>query len=152
MDQSIVINRLSAFTTVVAAELRNLAQQIGENYQELTDDAIKEMIDSPNHHLFVAETSDAKIVGMVLVMIYRIPYVKKAYLEDLSVDSSFRGKGIGTQLLEHAVSYANENGAAYIDFTSKPERASGNRLYEKLGFIKRETNVYRKIFNYGKTK
>lgn len=152
MNQQITINRFSDFSPSAADMLRNLAQQIGNNYQELTNDAIQEMIDSKNHHLFVAKTTDDMIVGMVLVMIYRIPYVKKAYLEDLSVDSSHRGKGIGTMLLEHAITYAGENGAAYIDFTSKPERASGNRLYEKLGFEKRETNVYRKIFNYGKTK
>jgi ribosomal protein S18 acetylase RimI-like enzyme len=151
MDQ-ITINRLSGFSPSTAAMLRSLAQQIGSNYQELTDDAIREMIDSSSHHIFVAQTGDDTIVGMVLIMIYRIPYVKKAYLEDLSVDASYRGKGIGTMLLEHAVSYAGDNGAAYIDFTSKPERISGNRLYEKLGFEKRQTNVYRKVFTYGKTK
>lgn len=152
MNQQIIINRLSDLTPGTADTLRNLAQQIGSNYQELTDEAIHEMIDSPNHHLFVAHTTDDTIVGMVLVMLYRIPYVKKAYLEDLSVDSAHRGMGIGTKLLEHAVTFAGENGAAYIDFTSKPERISGNQLYEKLGFEKRETNVYRKIFTYGKTK
>lgn len=149
--QQISINRVSEFSVHTANALRSLAKQLGENYQELTDENIREMLASPNHTLFTA-TIDDVIVGMVLIMVYRIPYVKKAYVEDLSVDKAYRGNGIGTSLLEHAVAFAGDSGAAYVDFTSKPERVTGNRLYEKLGFQKRETNIYRKIFHYGKAK
>jgi ribosomal protein S18 acetylase RimI-like enzyme len=89
---------------------------------------------------------------MILLLVYRIPYVRKAYLDDLVVDKAFRGKGLGTKLIEYVIAYAKSHGAAYLDFTSKPERAEGNRLYKELGFTLRETNVYRKIFDYGNTK
>lgn len=152
MNQDIVIKRVSEFSTQTADAVRNLAQQVGENYQELHDEDLVEMIASPNHNLFIAVAGDDKIAGMILVMVYRIPYVKKAYLDDLAVDTAFRGMGIGAKLLEYATTFAEESGAAYVDCTSKPERTSGNSLYQKMGFEKRESNVYRKIFHYGKTK
>ena len=149
MDQNtFTISRIDSFSPHTADALRSLAQQVGGKYQELTDDDIKEMLDSPMHNLFIASSSEGIVVGMILVLVYRIPYVRKAYLDDLVVDSDYRGHGIGTALLESAITFAKEHGAAYADFTSRPERTSGNSLYEKLGFQKRETNIYRKIFNY----
>jgi ribosomal protein S18 acetylase RimI-like enzyme len=85
---------------------------------------------------------------MVTVLIFRIPYVKKAYLDDLIVDEAFRGHGLGSKLLQKAISLAKEKDAAYVDFTSRPRRIAGNTLYEKLGFKKRDTNVYRLILSY----
>ena len=111
------------------------------------------MLASPNHIIFIArETSTNKIAGMILLMLYRIPYVRKAYFEDLVIDEQFRGLGLGTQLMQKVLEFAKENGAAYLDCTSRPERGAGNNLYEKLGFQKRDTNVYRFIITYGKVK
>ena len=84
-----------------------------------------------------------------MAIIYRIPYVKKAYLDDLIVDPEFRGHGIGSALMKHATNFSREKGAAYVDFTARPRREDSNGLYEKLGFKKRDTNVYRVIFDYG---
>ena len=65
------------------------------------------------------------------------------------VDESYRGRHIGTMLMERAISLAVEKGASYIDLTARPRRDASNKLYEVLGFQKRETNVYRKIIDYG---
>ncbi len=149
-QQSYKIQQLTSFSPEIGDSLRLLSQQVGDNYQELTDADIKEMLASPNHFLFIATSSDGTIAGMILALVYRIPYVRKAYLDDLIVDTHYQGQGIGSALLEHAVSFTKEHGAAYVDFTSRPERVSGNSLYTKLGFKKRDTNIYRKIFHYGK--
>jgi ribosomal protein S18 acetylase RimI-like enzyme len=124
-----------------------LAKQIGENYHELTDQDMKDMVDSSCNNLLVARHDD-QIVGMVTLLVYRIPYVKKAYIDDLIVDESFRGHGLGSILLDKAIAKAKEMDVAYIDFTSRPRRVAGNSLYEKLGFKKRDTNVYRLILSY----
>lgn len=139
------------FTPEIATSLRHLAEQLGKNYQELTDDAIKEMLSYPTHNILIARDNQTnQIAGMILCMVYRIPYIRKAYLDDLVVDKAFRKRGIATKLFQAAIDFAKEHGAAYIDFTSKPQRDAGNTLYEKLGFERRDTNLYRISITYGK--
>jgi len=144
------IEILREFSPEAGTALRNLVSQLGKNHQELTDDAIKEMLSYPTHNIFIARDIQTNfIAGMMLCMVYRIPYVRKGYLDDLVVDENFRNRGIATLLFQSALAYAKENGAAYVDFTSRPQRDAGNTLYEKLGFKKRDTNLYRIIYNYG---
>lgn len=152
-DQMIQIQKVTEFTPALAEEIRHLAKQEGDNYQDLTDDDLKEMISYPTHTLLIArDIESGRAAGMILVMTYRIPYVRKAYLDDLVVDTDFRQRGIATQLFHTALDVAKESGAAYVDFTSKPARVAGNNLYEKLGFVSHDTNIYRYIFHYGKDK
>src|SRR5882672_314218 len=141
-----IIERVTTFSPEIAEAVRNLASQIGKNYKTLTDDDLKEILNSSQSFLFISrEVSTNQIAGMVMAIVYRIPYVKKAYLDDLIVDPQFRGKGIATALMKHAASFAKEKGAAYVDFTERPRRTESNNLYGKLGFDKRDTNVYRLI-------
>ncbi|HSA84369.1 MAG TPA: GNAT family N-acetyltransferase, partial [Patescibacteria group bacterium] len=63
---------------------------------------------------------------------------------------AFRGRGIANLLMQSAITAAKEKGVSYIDLTAKPEREEGNGLYEKFGFEKRNTSVYRLAFDYGK--
>lgn len=150
MEPTIVIEQLTSYNTTDANALRHLAQQIGTNYQTLTDEAIQEMLASDMHFLYVARRDDTHaIVGMLLLLVYRIPYVKKAYLEDLVVDRDYRNKGIATKLFSEVLGIARQKGAAYVDFTSRAERGASIGLYEKFGFQKRDTNVYRVVFTYG---
>ncbi|MEK7060924.1 MAG: GNAT family N-acetyltransferase, partial [Patescibacteria group bacterium] len=65
---------------------------------------------------------------------------------DIVVDEEYRGKGIGTKLITAAINQARKEGVKHIDFTSRPQRVAANRLYQRLGFKKRETNVYRLNF------
>ena len=149
-NSSVRIETIKEFTPEIAENVRHLAEQLGKNYQELTDEALKEILSYPTHTIFIArDTKSNEVAGMILCMVYRIPYVRKAYLDDLVVDTNFRGRGIATILLKAAMEFAKEKGAAYVDFTSRPLRGAGNNLYEKLGFTKRDTNVYRIIYNYG---
>ncbi len=146
----IIIEDLKTFTKEEADKIRELAQIIGRNYKHLTDSDLQEIIESKNTFFFVArDVETSSIVGMVLLLVYRIPYVRKAYFDDLVVEEKYRGKGVGSALLQKVVDTAKEKGAAYLDFSSRPRREEGNNLYEKFGFVKRETNVYRQIFDYG---
>lgn len=151
MDESqFVISEVDSFSHDLLETVRSLAQQEGRNYKDLSNDDLKEIIDSSSTYLYIAkEVVSDKIVGMVTLVLYRIPYVRKASMEDLVVDESYRGRGIGTMLIEKVLKEAGRKGAAYIDFTSRPRREGENSMYEKLGFQKRETNIYRHIFDYG---
>ena len=96
-----------------------------------------------SNQVFVArELVNNKIVGMLTLIVYRIPVWKKGWIEDLVVDKDYRNKGIGTKLIKHAVKNAKALGVSSLNFTSSPQREDANRLYHKLGFKKRDTSVY----------
>ena len=77
------------------------------------------------------------------LVVFRIPTGVRAWIEDVVVDTEARGMGIGQALNEYAIQLAEQAGAKTIDLTSRPSRESANRLYQRLGFVARETNVYR---------
>lgn len=140
----IVVERITKFSSEVAEAIRNLVSQLVSDDRSLTDDEFKEMIEPKQNFLFIArEVSTNKIAGVVMISIYRIPDSKKCYLDDIIVDENFRGRGVATILFDKVIATAKENNAEYIMLTSNPKRVAGIKLYEKLGFKKRETNVYR---------
>ena len=67
----------------------------------------------------------------------------RAWIEDVVVDESARGRGIGAALNRRAIEIARQAGARTVDLTSRPDREAANRLYARLGFNQRNTNVYR---------
>jgi len=67
----------------------------------------------------------------------------RAWIEDVVVDESARGRGVGEALTREAIRHASERGARTVDLTSRPSRAAANRLYQRVGFVERETRVYR---------
>lgn len=146
-QKEFIIEQVKTFSTEDADAIRSLTKQIGKNYKELTDQDVKDMLNSSTNTLLVVR-SESTIVAMITLLIFRIPYVKKGYLDDLVVDSQFRKHGLGTKLLKKALEIAKENGVAYVDLTARPRREAGNTLYEKLGFKKRDTNVYRLSYTY----
>ena len=103
---------------------------------------MEEMIMSPATQLLVAR-SDGKIIGMLMLVLFRIPTGLRAWIEDVVVDGDARGKGAGEALTRAAVASAIERGARTVDLTSRPSREAANRLYQRCGFKLRETNFYR---------
>lgn len=147
----IVIEQLTSFSPESAEDIRSLAKKLGDNFQPLTDQDLKDMLTSPTTYVFVARDKEVdKIIGMATLVIYRIPYLKKAYLDDFVVLDEYQGKGIGSDLLKAVLNKAKTEGAAYIEFTSNPKRVGANKFYQKFGFQKRDTNVYRHDFDHEK--
>lgn len=137
-------------TTDVMDSLKRLTPKLGKNYKLLSDKDVEEIFSSKNTFVFVArDTEKSRIVGMLTLLVFRIPYVRKGIIEDVVVDEEYRGQGIGEQLMEKALFMAGEKGVSYVDLTSSPTRTASNSLYKKLGFELRETNVYRKVIDYG---
>ena len=94
------------------------------------------------HESLVAKEGK-KVWGMLSLVLFPIPTGTKAWVEDVVVDSSARGKGIGKALMNHALKKVREKRGKSIDLTSRPSRETANKLYQSLGYQKRETNVYR---------
>lgn len=83
------------------------------------------------------------IVGMLTLVTFRLPTGVRAWIEDVVVDSGSRGRGVGEALTQAALEIAADRGAQTVDLTSRPSREAANRLYHRMGFEPRETNVYR---------
>ena len=87
--------------------------------------------------------ADGRIVGSLTLALCRIPTGLRAWIEDVVVDGEARGRGVGEALSRHALDVAREAGARTVDLTSRPSREAANRLYQRIGFVERDTNVYR---------
>lgn len=86
---------------------------------------------------------DGRIAGSLTLVVFPIPTGIRAWIEDVVVDDAARGHGVGAALNVRAIELAAELGAKTVDLTSRPSREAANRLYQRLGFVARETNVYR---------
>lgn len=84
-----------------------------------------------------------EIVGSLTLVMFRIPTGLRAWIEDVVVDESARGRGVGDALNQFALARARDAGCRTVDLTSRPSREAANRLYQRIGFTRRETNVYR---------
>jgi ribosomal protein S18 acetylase RimI-like enzyme len=94
--------------------------------------------------LVARDTEQAgKIVGSLSLVVFRIPTGVRAWIEDVVVDPVERGRGIGEALTRAALQRAEQEGAKTVDLTSRPSREAANRLYQRVGFVQRVTNLYR---------
>ena len=124
--------------------LAKLVPQLSSSAPPLTADQVSELVSSPATVLLVARRDDDRaIVGTLTLALFRIPTGLRAWIEDVIVDEAASGAGIGGQLTTAAINRARQAGARTVDLTSSPRREAANHLYEKLGFQRRETNVWR---------
>ena len=127
----------------LVAAVTALLPQLSRSAPAPTVEQLARVVAGPATTLFVAE-DDGRIVGSLTLAVFEIPTARRAWIEDVVTDADARGKGVASALVNAALSHAAELGAHTVDLTSRPERADANRLYVKLGFEQRTTNVYRK--------
>ncbi len=139
------IERATEVTDELMAAFDRLIPQLSSSNPPPTRDEVREIIASPATVLFIARDPDRDnaIVGALTLALFRIPTGLRAWIEDVIVDAASRGKGIGEALCRAALDHARMAGATTVDLTSRPSREAANRLYQRLGFERRETNVYR---------
>jgi ribosomal protein S18 acetylase RimI-like enzyme len=127
-------------TEEVVEALARLLPQLSS--AEPPDASALAVIMSAGSTVFVARV-DGRIVGSLTLVMYRIPTGLKAWIEDVVVDETARGHGVGEALNRAALEEARRRGAKAVSLTSRPSRQAANRLYQRLGFVARDTNVYR---------
>jgi ribosomal protein S18 acetylase RimI-like enzyme len=137
------IKEVTRFSNRVFNAVLKLLPQLDPDSELLTEIYFKEILKSKTTHFFVVELNNKQIAGMLTIGTYDILTGKKVWIEDVVVDESQRGKGIGSELTLFAVDFAKSKGYKAIELTSRPARIAANQLYQNLGFILRETNVYR---------
>jgi ribosomal protein S18 acetylase RimI-like enzyme len=106
---------------------------------------MEQMVGSDACSLLVARDDEAggQIIGTLTLITFRIPTGIRAWIEDVVVDDQVRGKGAGEALTRAALQRARELGAKTVDLTSRPTREAANRLYQRVGFDLRHSNLYR---------
>ena len=101
---------------------------------------LKELLAAQGSVLLLARV-EGRIVGTVTLVTFRTTTGLRARIEDVVVDDAARGHGVGAALIEEALRLAQEKGASHVSLTSRSEREAAIRLYERLGFKVRDTNV-----------
>jgi ribosomal protein S18 acetylase RimI-like enzyme len=141
---SVTIEAVTEPTDEVRQALARLIPQLSSSPPPDAEQ-LAELVAHPDSVLFVARL-DGTIVGSLTLVQYRIPTGLKAWIEDVVVDESARGHGIGEMLNQAALDEARRRGHKGVSLTSRPSREAANRLYQRIGFTARQTNVYRYDF------
>jgi ribosomal protein S18 acetylase RimI-like enzyme len=142
MSDGVVVEEAAEVTPALVEAFAALVPQLSSTAPAPTAGDIEEMLAAPSTTVFVARLGDA-LVGTLTLVVFRIPTGIRAWIEDVVTDERARGHGVGEALNRAAIAKAASLGAKTIELTSRPSREAANRLYQRIGFVARDTNVYR---------
>ena len=141
---AVTVSEQTELTPDLREAFDRLIPQLSSSNPPPTDDELRHIIASPSSILLVARDGDeGAILGSLTLVVFPIPTGIRAWIEDVVVDGAARGRGVGEALNRAALDRARAEGAKTVDLTSRPSRDVANRLYQRLGFVPRETNIYR---------
>ena len=133
----------STVTDELVRAFATLIPQLSSSNPPPTAAELAEIIAAPATQLLLAVDDDGTVLGALTLAVFRIPTGVRAWIEDVVVDDVARGRGVGEALNQEALTRARAAGATTVDLTSRPSREAANRLYQRIGFQQRTTNVYR---------
>lgn len=134
------IVRVEAWSEALAGELARLLPQLSAAARADAD-RLRALVENPCTALFAARTA-GHIVGMAALAWYDVPTGRKAWIEDVVVDETARGRGAGRALVAAAIGEASRIGAGRVWLTSRPARRAARALYRSMGFEAAETEVF----------
>jgi len=142
---SVTIEVVTEVTAEVVESIARLIPQLSSTALPPNRDELAGIVASPGATLFVGrlDAPGRPIVGTLTLITCRIPTGVHAMIEDVVVDEAARGAGCGAALVAAALERAREAGVRNVDLSSRPSREAANRLYVRMGFEQRETNLYR---------
>ena len=129
-------------TPKLARALASLLPQLNATLVAPTQPELAAVLSDPATTLLVASENGA-IVATATVIVYTTPAWVKARIEDVVVDERARGRGVGEALIRECINVARQRGAQLVELQSARRREAANRLYPRLGFELRESNLYR---------
>ncbi len=135
------IERVTEPADDVAAALDRLLPQLSATRTGPTLAELAEITSAPGTVLLVAREDD-RILGTLTLVLYRIPTGARAWIHDVVVDEAARGRGVGEALTKAALEIATDAGAETVNLTTRRHREAAHRLYERLGFVPRESDVF----------
>ena len=141
--QGVRIDEAAAVSDELVAAVAGLVAQLSASADPPQRARLGEIVASPASRLLLARDEHGQLVGMLTLVLFPIPTGIRAWIEDVVVEEHSRGGGIAAALTQEALRLAAAHGARTVELTSRPGREAANRLYAKLGFRRRDTNVYR---------
>jgi GNAT superfamily N-acetyltransferase len=131
-------------TPDIEQALARLLPQLNPTLPVPTMERLQALVADPAATLLVARDGD-EIIGTATVIVYTTPFWIKARLDEVVVDRSARGKGVGEAIVNACLDMARERGAQVAELQSGrgPAREVANRLYRRMGFQLRDSNLYR---------
>jgi ribosomal protein S18 acetylase RimI-like enzyme len=139
----ITIDQARTADDALVAAMGRLVPLLSRSADPPDREQLEEMVSAPGTVLLTARDGAGEIVGTLTLVTFRIPTGIRAWIEDVIVDEAARGQGVGEALTRAALDAAAGRGAKTVDLTSRPSREAANRLYQRMGFEARHTNVYR---------
>ena len=138
------IEVVRAATPELHVALARLLPQLNPTLPVPDVERLERLLADPDVTLLVAKEGD-DIVGTTTVIVYTTPFWIKARLDEVVVDASARGKGVGEALVTAALDIGRERGAQVAELQSGrgPNREAAHRLYQRLGFQIRSSDVMR---------
>jgi len=138
------VEKVSEVTDEVYTAVRLLVPQLGANKIIPTRDELNALVRSEAAIFLIARypDKDSEISGILTLTVYRVPTGIRSIVEDVIVDERLRRRGIAEALMRHAIELAGQAGASVLALSSNPARQAANKLYQSMGFQKRETNSY----------
>jgi ribosomal protein S18 acetylase RimI-like enzyme len=144
MSATVTVSEATEVTPELIAAFDRLVPQLSSSNPPPSPELLTSIVTSDATRLLVArDDATGEILGSLSLVLFHIPTGLRAWIEDVVVDGDARGKGVGEALNLHALDLARQAGAGTVDLTSRPKREVANRLYKRLGFVQRDTNVYR---------
>jgi ribosomal protein S18 acetylase RimI-like enzyme len=141
--QRVKVEIATTLTPAIVDAVERLVPQLSRSSPPPTTAELGDVVASPATDLFIAIDDTGTVIGMATLATFRIPTGLRAWIEDVVVDEAGRGQGVGEALTQAMVDRARELGCRTVDLTSRPSREAANRLYQRAGFVPRDTNIYR---------
>jgi ribosomal protein S18 acetylase RimI-like enzyme len=135
------VERVDEPSEELQAAIARLVPQLSTRREPPGPSELAELLATPNTTLLVGRV-DGAIVGMLTLVLYRVPTGLRGWIHDVVVDQGARGRGLGEALTQEALRLAEDAGVETVHLTSRTQREAANRLYRRLGFSRYETNVY----------
>tara|TARA_Y100000815_G_C12976763_1_gene362563 strand:- start:6 stop:461 length:456 start_codon:yes stop_codon:yes gene_type:complete len=142
-ESGIRIVEATGVDDALVSVMARLVPQLSRSNSPPDAATLEAIVGSEASVLLLALDEEGAVVGSLTLALFRIPTGLRAWIEDVVVDEAARGRGIGEALNREAIGRARAEGATTVDLTSRPSREAANRLYRRLGFEERATNVYR---------
>ena len=134
------IEQVTEATPELVDTIERLLPQLSEARTPPTLEELRQTV--ADETLLLARDDDGRILGTLTLVTYRVASGPKARIEDVIVDGDARGQGVGEALVREALRRATELDVRYVELTSMPYREAANRLYRRIGFVRKPTNVY----------
>lgn len=144
-----MIEEMTDVSDEIYQAFERMIPQLSEFADPPTRDDLAAMAASAATFVFLARDPDkeGEIVGTATLAIAHSPTGRHGWIEDVVVDRDARQQGWGKALTKACLEKAREIGLHQVNLTSRPSRVAANKLYQSMGFVQRETNVYRYDFD-----